>query len=149
LCNASGRIKGSRDRDDQALPRICRRWRSRAAPDYGARSRFRSGQGLNSRHFELAQAEGGHRRATMELNTYLPFNGQCGAAFKFYEQVLGGKIEFMLTYGASAMAAQVPAEWHGKILHATLNVDNKVLQGADGPPDHKEEMKGFAVAIGP
>lgn len=84
----------------------------------------------------------------MELNPYLTFNGQCEAAFKFYERVLGGKIEFMLTYGGSPMADQVPSEWHNKILHATLIVSGKVLQGADGPPDHKEEMKGFALAIG-
>ena len=29
----------------------------------------------------------------MQLNPYLSFNGQCEAAFKFYEKVLGGKIE--------------------------------------------------------
>ena len=31
----------------------------------------------------------------MQLNPYLHFNGQCEAAFKFYEQCLGGKIEAM------------------------------------------------------
>ena len=84
----------------------------------------------------------------MELNPYLTFKGQCEEAFKFYEHALGGKIEFILTYGNSPMADQVPTEWHNKILHATLVVSGKVLQGADGPPDYKEEMKGFAVAIG-
>ena len=29
----------------------------------------------------------------MQLNPYLTFKGQCEAAFKFYEKVLGGKIE--------------------------------------------------------
>ena len=28
----------------------------------------------------------------MELSAYLHFNGQCAAAFKFYETCLGGKI---------------------------------------------------------
>ena len=28
----------------------------------------------------------------MQLNTHVNFNGQCEAAFKFYEQALGGKI---------------------------------------------------------
>jgi PhnB protein len=32
----------------------------------------------------------------MQLNSYLTFNGQCEAAFKFYEQALGGKIEAMI-----------------------------------------------------
>ena len=29
----------------------------------------------------------------MQVNPYLMFDGQCEAAFKFYEKVLGGKIE--------------------------------------------------------
>ncbi len=42
------------------------------------------------------------------------------AVFKFYECCLGGKILTMLTYGDSPMAEQVPPEWRGKIVHATL-----------------------------
>jgi len=37
----------------------------------------------------------------MQLNPYLTFDGRCEAAFKFYEKVLGGKIEAMMTYGSS------------------------------------------------
>ncbi len=37
----------------------------------------------------------------MQSNSYLSFNGQCEAAFKFYEQLLGGKITFMQTWGDS------------------------------------------------
>ena len=44
----------------------------------------------------------------MQLNPYLTFNGQCEPAFKFYEKVLGGKIEAMLLHEGSAMADQVP-----------------------------------------
>src|SRR6516225_8308876 len=84
----------------------------------------------------------------MELNPYLTFNGQCEAAFKFYEQVLGGKIQFTMTYGASPMADQVPSDWHNKILHITLAVGDKVLQGADNQPDRHDEIKGFALALG-
>ena len=35
----------------------------------------------------------------MQLNPYLGFNGQCEAAFKFYERCLDGKIVAMMTYG--------------------------------------------------
>ena len=34
----------------------------------------------------------------MQLSTHLNFNGQCEAAFKFYEKVLGGKITFRMTF---------------------------------------------------
>ena len=84
----------------------------------------------------------------MQLNPYLSFNGQCEAAFKFYEQVLGGKIVTMLTHGDSPIAEQVPSEWGNKILHATLTVGDKVLMGADAPPEHHEETKGFSVFLG-
>ena len=84
----------------------------------------------------------------MQLSPYLGFNGQCEAAFRFYEQVLRGKIVTMLTWGDSPMADQVPAEWRSKILHASLVVEDKAwLMGADSPPGQHEETKGFSVSI--
>ena len=72
----------------------------------------------------------------MKLNPYisLGFNGQCEAAFKFYERCLGGKITFMLKWGNSPMATEAPPEWGEKILHATLTVGDTVLMGADALP---------------
>ena len=78
----------------------------------------------------------------------LTFNGQCEAAFKFYEQCLGGKIVTMLTYRNSPMAEQVSSEWLDKILHTTLTVDDTVLMGCDTPPEHFQEAKGISVVIG-
>lgn len=40
----------------------------------------------------------------MEVSSYLIFDGQCEAAFKFYEKVLNGKIAGMMTWGESPMA---------------------------------------------
>jgi PhnB protein len=34
----------------------------------------------------------------MQLNPYLNFNGQCEAAFKFYEKCLHAKIQMMMPY---------------------------------------------------
>jgi PhnB protein len=84
----------------------------------------------------------------VQLNPYLTFNGQCEAAFKFYELCLGGKIDFMLTYRNSPMADKFPPEWGDKILHSTLTVDGNVLQGADSPPGQEGEMKGVSLALG-
>lgn len=44
----------------------------------------------------------------MQLNPYLTFSEQCKAAFKFYEQCLGGKIAAMMTYEDSTMAEGEP-----------------------------------------
>ena len=84
----------------------------------------------------------------MQLNPYLSFNSQCEAAFKFYEQCLGGKIEAMITHGGSPMEGQVPSEWHNKILHASLSVGDTVLMGSDAPPERYEEPTGFSVSLG-
>ncbi len=83
----------------------------------------------------------------MQLNPYLFFNGQCEAAFKFYEQVLGGKIDGMLTHAGTPAEQQVPAEWRDKIMHARLIVGDQVLMASDAPPDHYEKPTGFSVSI--
>jgi PhnB protein len=84
----------------------------------------------------------------MQLNPYLTFNGQCEAAFKFYEKVLGGKIEAMMTYGGSPMAEQTRSDWRNKIMHARMTVGDKMLMASDAPPDRYEAMKGFMVTLG-
>jgi len=83
----------------------------------------------------------------MQLNPYLVFNGRCEAAFKFYEQVLGGKIEAMIAHEGTPAAEHVPADWRSKIMHARLVVDGMLLMGSDAPPDRYEQMKGFSVSI--
>jgi len=83
----------------------------------------------------------------MQLNPYLTFNGQCEAAFKFYEKCLGGKILMMMTYGDSPMAGQSPADWHAKIVHVTLALGEQVLQGADVLPDRYQKPQGISVTL--
>ncbi len=83
----------------------------------------------------------------MQLNPYLLFNGQCQAAFKFYEQCLGGKIDAMMTHGESPMSQQVSPEWRNKIIHARMVVGDKVLMGSDAPPERYQEPRGFSVSL--
>ena len=83
----------------------------------------------------------------MQMNPYLVFNGQCEAAFKFYEKALGGKIEAMMTHGESPMSDKVPAEWRSKIMHARMTVSGVVLMGSDAPPDHYEKPQGFSISL--
>ncbi len=83
----------------------------------------------------------------MQLNPYLTFNGQCEAAFKFYEQCLGGQVGAIFRYGGSPMADQAPADWHDKVMHGSLTVGGQVLMGGDVAPDRYEEPKGFALSL--
>ena len=72
----------------------------------------------------------------METNTYLTFNGQCEAAFKFYEQCLGGRIVAMLNHENTPMADCASADWEGKIVHARMILGDRILMGSDAPPEH-------------
>ena len=82
----------------------------------------------------------------MKLNPYLNFNGECEAAFKFYEQVLGGKIVSKMTWGEMP-DEQVPPEVQNRIMHVALQIDDSWLMGADSPPDRYEPPKGMTVAL--
>ena len=83
----------------------------------------------------------------MQLSPYLSFNGSCEAAFKLYQECLGGTMQFKMTWGESPMADQVPEEWRNKIIHASLIVGETVLLGADSLPGQYEEPRGISVAI--
>ena len=83
----------------------------------------------------------------MQLNPYLTFNGQCEAAFKFYEKCLGGKIEAMLTHEGTPAEQGVPTEWRKKILHARLTVGDQELMASDAPPERYEKPQGFSVSL--
>ena len=83
----------------------------------------------------------------MQVNPYLSFNGQCEEAFKFYEQALGGKIIFMMTWGEAPGADQFPRETHKLIMHATLAIGDQLLMGADSPPDRYERPRGVNVSL--
>jgi PhnB protein len=83
----------------------------------------------------------------MQVNPYLFFNGNCEEALKFYEKALGGKIEGMMTHGASPAAQHVGPEWQNKIIHARFVVGGQVLMGSDAPPEHYHPPQGFSVSL--
>jgi PhnB protein len=83
----------------------------------------------------------------VQLISYLTFNGQCEAAFKFYEQCLGGKIVSMFTYAGSPMEDQAPPEWRDKVMHARLAVGDQLLMGSDATPERYEPPRGITVSL--
>ncbi|MBD2309103.1 VOC family protein [Chroococcidiopsis sp. FACHB-1243] len=83
----------------------------------------------------------------MKINPYLMFNGNCEAAFKFYEQCLGGKIVMMMTHGEAPSAEHVSPKWHDKIMHACLDLGDRLLMGSDSPSGYFEAPQGFYVQI--
>jgi PhnB protein len=84
----------------------------------------------------------------MRWNPHISFSGDCEAAFQFYAACFRGEVAFMLTWGASPMAKDVPPEWGGKVCHATLKAGDNVLTGADAPPGRSERPSGFQILLG-
>jgi PhnB protein len=83
----------------------------------------------------------------MQANTYLYFNGNCEAAFKYYAEAFGEKIDVMMTHENTPAEAQTPPEWRKKILHANMKIGDTVLMASDAPPGHYHTPQGFSVSL--
>ena len=83
----------------------------------------------------------------MQLNPYLFFNGQCEAAFQFYEQTLGGKITAMMTHEGAPETYTAPPEWKKKIMHACMNIGDQQIMASDVPQKDFEKPQGFYVSL--
>ena len=83
----------------------------------------------------------------MKTSTVLGFNGDCEAAFKFYEQHLGGQPGPVFRYAGSPLADSVPPEWAEKIMHGSIVVGGHVLMGGDFFGARYEAPKGFTLSL--
>lgn len=83
----------------------------------------------------------------MDVCAYLNFPGTCAEAFRFYEQLFGGRILVMQTHAESPMKDQTPADWQHAIIHVRMQVGTSLLMGSDAPPKYFEKPQGFAVSI--
>ena len=78
---------------------------------------------------------------------YLSFNGDCEAAFHFYEQRLGATRGSLFRYANSPMAADAPPGWETKIMHGSITLGGITVSGADPPPERYEPPKGFRIFL--
>ena len=83
----------------------------------------------------------------MKVIPYLFFNGQCEEAFKFYEKVLGAKIEAMLPYKDMPGDMQHPPELLNKIMHARMSIGDQVVMASDSPADRFNKPQGFDLNL--
>src|SRR4051812_31139055 len=82
-----------------------------------------------------------------ELSAYVGFKGDCEAAFKCYEEVLGAEPGLLFRYADSPVAEVVPEDWGSKIMHGSVRIGGKLLEGADVPPERYEKPKGFSLTL--
>jgi len=83
----------------------------------------------------------------MQLNPYLFYNGNCEAAFKYYQKVLGAKVEALMTHEGAPESMPTPPEWKKKIMHGRITIDGEVLMASDSPPDLFNKPQGFSVSL--
>jgi len=84
-----------------------------------------------------------------KVDTYLSFDGTAAGAMRFYEQILGAKLEVLMKFGDAPSGTRVPPGSNDKVMHAQLSFENDGrLMASDwigGRP--YEGMKGFSVAL--
>ncbi|HVA15292.1 MAG TPA: VOC family protein [Stellaceae bacterium] len=88
----------------------------------------------------------------MQANPYLLFNGNCEAAFKFYEATLGAKPRLLMRYGEApkqpgAADCEMPAGFNDKILHARIALGDTVVMASDCPPGRYEKPQGISMTL--
>ena len=86
-----------------------------------------------------------------QLSAYLSFDGNCAEAMRFYERVLGGRLEALVRYADAPPDAAMPAlsaEDSGRIMHARLGLDEQTLMGSDATAGHPYPGKqGVALSL--
>jgi PhnB protein len=82
----------------------------------------------------------------MQIVPYLNFDGTCAEAFRRYAEILGGELSIQ-THGESPIAGEVPESWHGRVLHARLDIGDHLLMASDTPPDYDQPPAGFSVSL--
>ncbi len=83
----------------------------------------------------------------MRISPHLCFDGRCREAIQLYQEILGGTIETMLTYGESPMASSTDPGWRDRIVHATLVLDGIELTGVDMIPGSYHIPQGFFITL--
>jgi len=85
----------------------------------------------------------------MKLHTYLNFPGNCAEALAFYEQNLGAKILYKMTFGEMPDPKNIPPGGNADgILHARFELGGAVVMASDGPPGKVEPMRSAYLSLG-
>ena len=83
----------------------------------------------------------------MKASAVVGFKGDCEAAFKFYEQHLGGQPGPIFRYAGPPMADSVPPDWRDKIMHSSIVVGDLMLMGGDFLEGQYQAPQGFMLSL--
>jgi len=76
----------------------------------------------------------------MKLTTHLHFGGNCAEALRFYEEHLGAKVLFSMTYEQMPEPKNIPPGCEKAILHASIRIANATIIAGDAPADSFQPM---------
>ena len=83
----------------------------------------------------------------MQVNAYVNFAGNCEAAFKFYQEVLGATPGPIFRYAGTAFADQVAPDWHDKVMHGSVTIGSQTIMGADVAGAGYQTPQGFSLSL--
>ncbi|WP_244813896.1 VOC family protein [Caballeronia sp. Lep1P3] len=85
----------------------------------------------------------------MQLDTYLFFNGDCADALALYQAAFGAQIHTLIRFRDTPDAANVPPEWHDKVMHALFSLGANAVMVSDGQfGQPQRDYHGFTLSIG-
>jgi PhnB protein len=83
----------------------------------------------------------------MKLTTHLNYGGNCAEALRFYEEHLGAKILFSMTYEQMPEPKNVPPGCEHGILHASIRIADTTIMACDAPPERYQPMRSAYLAL--
>jgi PhnB protein len=84
---------------------------------------------------------------TSKLVTYLNYGGNCEAAFRFYEEHLGGRIEFVLRRSDMPAPSVTWPGWQQSIQFARMLIGGTELFASDVAPERFKPMRSAYLSF--
>ena len=84
--------------------------------------------------------------STMQLSTYLLFDGDCKPAMEFYHSIFGGELT-LTTVGESPMKDAFPSSMHSRVLNARLKSAFADISASDWLRPTQKPIKGNTVSL--
>ena len=83
----------------------------------------------------------------MKLTTHLHYGGNCAEALRFYEEHLGAKILFSMTYEQMPEPKNIPPGCEQGVLHASIRIADATIMAGDAPADRFQPMRSAYLAL--
>jgi PhnB protein len=94
---------------------------------------------------------------TMQVQTYLFFDGRCDEAIEFYKRVLGAKVTMLMRFkeapdcgpdsGAESDKCGPATPDPNKVMHSAIQIGETTIMASDGHCLGKPSFQGFSLSV--